>query len=147
MRALIGWLEALANSYRRGDFPSADCHLDLDLFNSYRSYLFAKRSTLKDEMGAIVVSAIARGDSEVGAVERPGFGRLRVQSGQARVSMQKPATGENVDVVLTAGGRSVVDLPALWEHSVTNLGGGELVLECSGITSRGATDESTGANP
>ena len=147
VRALLGRLEALAKSYRRGDFPSADSRFDLNLLNTYRSYVFAKGPTLKGELGATVISVIARGDSVVGTAERRVFERLRVQSGQARVSMRKLVTGETVDVVLTAGGRSVVDLPALWEHSVTNLGGGELVLERSGHTNREATDESTGANP
>ena len=130
--------------YATGDIPPLLTPLDLDLFNTLRAASFPQHypivlSPRADHRGSLVEVVRSHGGQGQTFVSttRPGITRgehfhLRkverfvVLSGAARISLRKLFTSEIVSFDVTGEAPAVVDMPTMWVHNITNIGGSEL---------------------
>ncbi|HSE10480.1 MAG TPA: NAD-dependent epimerase/dehydratase family protein [Nocardioidaceae bacterium] len=133
-------------TYSRGQIPALPDRFALDLFNTYRSYLFPQAFPF-----GVEVSSDARGDlfeavrvhGSTGQVfastTMPGMTRgehfhlskierFFVVSGTAMISLRKVLDDEVVRFQVKGEDRAYVDMPTLWVHNITNVGDDELVM-------------------
>ncbi len=129
----------------RGEVPDLSDDLDVDLFNTYRSYAFPRffpiRSTVhEDQRGRLFETARVHGgggqsfmSTTVPGATRGDHYHLRkverffVVQGTARIAMRRLLHDEVVTFDLSGSQPSFVDMPTLWTHNITNIGGDELV--------------------
>lgn len=121
-------LESIAHDYGRGVWPSPGSRFDLNLLNTYRSFVMNKVGPAGGDLAGAAAKIIRPGATEVGIAQRRGFERIQVSSGEAHISVQRLVTGETVEVVLDGERGAVFDLPTLWNHTITNRRDDDLVL-------------------
>jgi UDP-2-acetamido-2,6-beta-L-arabino-hexul-4-ose reductase len=120
-------------------------HVDLCLFNTYRSYCFPQHYPIhpvvhQDPRGELFESVrLHGGQAQVFCSStNPGYTRgehfhrrkierFQVIRGEAVIALRKVLTDETVSYRVTGDKPSIVDMPTLWSHNITNVGDGELV--------------------
>lgn len=138
-------LRSFRDTYATGDVPSLLTPFDVDLFNTLRAGLFpdAYPKSLtqhSDDRGRLVEAVRSHGGQGQTFVSttRPGVTRgehfhLRkverfvVLSGTARISLRRVLTEDVVDFEVSGEHPTIVDMPTLWAHNITNTGDTELV--------------------
>ncbi|MDO8337992.1 MAG: NAD-dependent epimerase/dehydratase family protein [Microcella sp.] len=137
---LLDRLRSISSVYRTGEIPALSSNLDIDLFNTYRSFLTEELRPIAhrrhvDARGDFVevirshggtgqasysttVPGITRGDH----FHRRKVERFTVIDGTARISLRRVLTDKIVDVVVSGEDPVSIDMPALWSHSITNIG-------------------------
>ena len=129
----------------RGEIPDLSTTFAVDLFNTYRSYLFPGQfpispSVHRDARGDLVETVRAHGGTGQGFVSstRPGHTRgdhyhLRkierffVLAGEAEISLRRLLHEDVVTFRLSGDTPSFVDMPTLWVHNIRNVGDRELL--------------------
>lgn len=138
----LRWFHEL---YRTGEVPDVREHVDLCLFNTYRSYCFPQHYPIhpvvhQDPRGELFESVrLHGGQAQVFCSStNPGYTRgehfhrrkierFQVIRGEAVIALRKVLTDETVSYRVTGDKPSIVDMPTLWSHNITNVGDGELV--------------------
>lgn len=137
---LLDRLRSISSVYRTGEIPALASKLDVDLFNTYRSFLTDELRPIShrcnaDARGDFVevirthggtgqssysttVPGVTRGDH----FHRRKVERFTVIDGTARISLRRVLTDEVVDIVVSGEEPVSVDMPTLWSHSITNIG-------------------------
>ena len=131
--------------YSRGDLPRLDEPFRVDLFNTYRSYVFPQRfpfrvSVHRDERGDLFEAVRAHGGTGQTFVSTtvPGASRgdhyhLRkverflVVKGEAEIALRRLYADEIVRFRLSGSEPAFVDMPTMWVHNITNVGEGRLI--------------------
>lgn len=140
-------LEILASQFRvyqRGEIPALPSRLHVNLFNTLRAAMFPAHYPIPlvrhtDPRGSLVEAVRAHGSegqtfvsTTVPGVTRGQHFHLRkverfvVVGGQARISLRKVLTDEEVVFDVDGSSPAIVDMPTLWAHKITNTGNGEL---------------------
>ena len=141
LRMLVDFHE----KYAEGQVPALPDKFTVDLFNTYRSYLFPHHfpfaSTVHaDDRGELfetvrvhggtgqtfvstTVPGVTRGDHfHLSKVER-----FFVVKGTAEIALRRVLDDDVVRFRVTGGDRAFVDMPTMWVHNITNVGDDELV--------------------
>jgi UDP-2-acetamido-2,6-beta-L-arabino-hexul-4-ose reductase len=137
-------LVTLRETYRTGDIPVLDTSFAVDLFNTYRAGLFPAHYPIAltvhaDARGRLVETVRSHGGQGQTFVSttRPGMTRgdhfhLRkierfvVLSGSARISLRKVLGDEVISFDVSGDRPTVIDMPTLWVHNITNTGDSEV---------------------
>jgi UDP-2-acetamido-2,6-beta-L-arabino-hexul-4-ose reductase len=137
-------LSGLARAYREAQIPELEDHFAVRLFNTYRSHCFPGRPVAltrrEDRRGLLVETVRAQGSAGqtfVSSTEpRMTRGehyhlskveRFVVLRGDAEIRLRR-LLHDDVIRVRVSGSRPVaVDMPAMWVHSITNIGDRELL--------------------
>lgn len=141
LRMLVDFHE----KYAEGQVPPLPDKFTVDLFNTYRSYLFPQHypfaSTVHaDQRGELfetvrvhggtgqtfvstTVPGVTRGDHfHLSKVER-----FFVVKGTAEIALRRALDDEVVRFRVTGEDRAFVDMPTMWVHNITNVGDDELI--------------------
>lgn len=137
-------IRSMASQYAAHVIPPMSSQLDLDLFNTYRCYLFPAhypaslelRSDARGDLCEVVKSAhggqgfvsstrpeITRGNH----YHRHKFERFLVLSGKAKIRVRRVLTQETVEFNVSGDNPAYIDMPALHTHNITNIGSGDLL--------------------
>ena len=130
--------------YRRGEIPALPSRLHVNLFNTLRAAMFPAHYPIPlvrhtDHRGSLVETVRAHGSegqtfvsTTVPGITRGQHFHLRkaerfvVVGGQARISLRKVLTDEVVTFDVDGSSPTIIDMPTLWAHKITNTGDGEL---------------------
>jgi UDP-2-acetamido-2,6-beta-L-arabino-hexul-4-ose reductase len=139
---LAGQLAGFAELYRTGEIPALHDRFDVRLFNTYRSQLTPAPIPLArhaDARGGLVEAVKVHGgggqtfcSSTVPGVTRgehfhlAKVERFVVVRGEAEICMRRVLHDEVVRFRVTGDEPVVVDMPTMWAHNITNVGGGDL---------------------
>ena len=137
---LLGKLNVMAETYRRGEIPDVAAKVDRDLFNTYRSHTFPQQAPVQlnrraDARGSFfeiirahggpsqssfstTVPGITRGDH----FHRRKIERFTVLAGQATISLRKLFTDEVISFDVTGDAPAALDMPTMWVHKIQNTG-------------------------
>jgi UDP-2-acetamido-2,6-beta-L-arabino-hexul-4-ose reductase len=131
----------------RGEIPDLSTRWAVDLFNTYRSYLFPQQFPLfasvhRDQRGDLFETARAHGGTGQVFVSttRPGHirgdhyhlrkvERFFVVSGEAEISLRRLLHDDVVTFRLSGDRPAFVDMPTMWVHNLRNVGTSELVTQ------------------
>src|SRR5699024_7695919 len=131
--------------YREGHIPELADPFSIDLFNTYRSYMFPGHFPFAsqdhaDHRGELFETVKVYGGSGQSFVSttKPGatrgehyhvskVERLAVLSGTAVMALRRFRHDEVVRFRVTVDEHVFDDMPTLWAHSISNVGDGELV--------------------
>jgi len=145
VRQLADRLQYFAARYRTGDIPELTDRFEVRLFNTYRSHWFPANAPLQltahtDARGDLVeaVKAHGGGGQTFCSSTKPGITRgehyhlakverFMVLRGEAEISLRRVLHGDIVKFRLTGNSPSIVDMPTMWVHNITNVGDGELL--------------------
>lgn len=136
-------LEAADRSYRGHLIPPLMTDLDLDLFNTYRSYLYPRHYPVtvqlhRDARGDLFEAVkSANGGQSFISTTKPGVTRgnhyhrrkverFLVLSGQAVIRIRKLFASEPVEFKVSGAVPQYIDMPTFCTHNITNTGAGEL---------------------
>jgi UDP-2-acetamido-2,6-beta-L-arabino-hexul-4-ose reductase len=140
---LLGRLQGFDRSYRGHLIPSFQQDVDLDLFNTYRSYLYPKHYPVTlplhgDARGQLfeAVKSIHGGQCFI-STTKPGITRgnhyhtrkverFLVLNGEAVIRIRRLLTGDTVEFKVTGSVPQYIDMPTFCTHNITNTGGGDL---------------------
>jgi len=129
----------------RGEIPDLSSAFAVDLFNTYRSYVFPQRFPIsptvhRDPRGDLFETARAHGGTGQVFVSTTHPGHLRgdhyhlrkverffVIAGEAEISLRRLLHDEVVTFRLSGDTPSFVDMPTMWVHNIRNVGDSELV--------------------
>jgi len=127
---------------KEGVFPELYNDFDINLFNTFRSYLdpTSKLTQMKDDRGYLVeIVKCKLGQSQVFySVTKPNITRgnhfhfrkierFIVLKGTALIEMRKVATNEVLSWTISDTDNLVIDMPVLYTHSLKNIGSDDLV--------------------
>jgi UDP-2-acetamido-2,6-beta-L-arabino-hexul-4-ose reductase len=141
---LASRLEHFADLYRTGDIPTLADRLEVRLFNTYRSHLFPANTPLRlirhaDARGDLVEAVRAHGAGQTFCSStRPGVTRgehfhlakverFLVLHGEAEIRLRRVLHGDVLHLRVSGDEPSIVDMPTMWAHDITNVGRGELL--------------------
>lgn len=141
---LLRKLSEVKNFYGAQLIPPLQDNFELDLFNTYRSYLFPQHypvllSRREDERGSLFeavkslhggqcfISTTKPGVTRGNHYHRHKIERFLVLGGEATIRVRKLFAPQAVDFPVSGDMPQYVDMPALHTHSITNTGVGELV--------------------
>lgn len=141
---LLVKLRGLADSYLGMVVPDLRHPLDLDLFNTYRSYLFPRHYPVSlqlrtDPRGALFeavkthnggqsfISTTKPGITRGNHYHRRKMERFLVIQGKAVIRLRRLFSGEVVEYAVDGAVPQYIDMPTLHTHSITNTGAGEVV--------------------
>ncbi len=141
---MLDRLQKMADLYAQNIIPDLRDEFDLDLFNTYRSYLYPAKYPVKltkhsDTRGWLVETVKEHNGGQVFfSTTRPGitrgnhFHRHKVErflvvSGQADICIRKIGQNHVETFAVTGDEPSFVDIPTLETHSITNTGNTELL--------------------
>lgn len=141
---LLTKLKKMAESYAGHVVPDLRDQHDLDLFNTYRSYLFPKNvpvgTDLKSDARGYLFEACKsnNGGQTFISSTKPGitrgnhyhtlkFERFLVIKGKATVRVRKLFSNETHDFPVAGENPKYIDMPALHTHNITNTGDSELI--------------------
>lgn len=143
--ALLERLEQFDRAYRETAFiPDLRDPFDLDLFNTYRSYLFPRHYPVAfrrhtDQRGTLVEAIREGSGGQIHySTTHPGFvrgqhyhfrkvERFIVLSGEAEVAVRRVCGGEVHRFRLSGDEPAFLDMPTMHVHNLRNVGTGELV--------------------
>lgn len=137
-------IRSMASQYAGHVIPALSSQFELDLFNTYRSYLFPahyprrleQRSDARGDLfeavksihgGQGFVSSTHPGITRGNHYHRHKFERFLVLSGEARIRVRKLFSSEVTDFRVNGQTPAYIDMPALHTHNITNTGPGELL--------------------
>lgn len=138
-------LRRFATTYRIGEIPELINRFDIRLFNTYRSHCFPGDLPLRlprhtDDRGDLVEAVkvhggggqtfcsgtkpdVTRGDHfHLAKVER-----FLVVRGEAEIRLRRVLHDDVIRFRVSGAEPSIVDMPTMWVHSITNVGESELV--------------------
>jgi UDP-2-acetamido-2,6-beta-L-arabino-hexul-4-ose reductase len=142
---VLARLHGFHATYSRGDLPDLTDEFDIDLFNTYRSYVFPASfprypTVHADPRGALFETSRAHGGTSQTFVSTTRPGRTRgdhyhlhkverffVVSGEAEIALRRLLTDEIVRFRLSGRQPGFVDMPTMWAHNITNVGEDDLV--------------------
>jgi UDP-2-acetamido-2,6-beta-L-arabino-hexul-4-ose reductase len=128
-----------------GELPDLSTSFAVDLFNSYRSYLFPDRFPIsagvhRDARGDLFETARSHGGTGQVFVSSTHPGQTRgdhyhlrkverffVIAGEAEISLRRLLHDDVVTFRLSGDTPSFVDMPTMWVHNIRNVGDGELL--------------------
>jgi len=137
---LLTRLTEMSSIYRGGDIPDISVEFDRDLFNTYRSFTFAKQTPIEltrhaDARGSFFEIIRNRGGSgqfsfsttEPGISRGDHFHRRKVErftvlSGEAVIKLRRIFTSEIFTFKVTGSHPVAIDMPTMWAHNITNTG-------------------------
>ena len=138
--SLAARLTELASAYRAGAIPELRDRFDVRLFNTYRSHCPVRPIPLAvhgDARGDLVEPMAAGGQTFVsstrsGATRGEHFHLAKVERfvvlrGDAELRLRRLLHGDVVRLRVSGRQPVAVDMPAMWAHNITNIGGGELL--------------------
>ena len=129
----------------RGEVPDLGDSFDVDLFNTYRSYLFPSAYPMfaqphDDPRGRLVETVRSHGGTgqSFASTTAPGLTRgdhyhlhkverFFVVRGEAEIALRRLHDTEVVRFRLSGEAPAFVDMPTMWVHNITNVGDSELV--------------------
>ena len=136
-------LKGFHNDYSQGIIPNLTKNFDLNLFNTYRSFLssslfsFDKHS---DDRGYLVELVKGKGsETQVFfSVTKPDITRgnhfhfnkierFCVLKGKAKISIRKIGTPNSIHYKIEGKDNKVIDMPILHTHNITNIGDEDLI--------------------
>ena len=138
-------LSAFHHTYTRGDLPDLAGGFDVELFNTYRSYVFPGSfprypHVHADNRGELFETSRAHGGTSQTFVSttRPGetrgdhyhlqkVERFFVVSGEAEITLRRLLDDDVVRFRLSGDRPGYVDMPTLWVHNIKNVGTRDLV--------------------
>lgn len=141
---LLSTLRRLAESYSSHIIPDLGSELELDLFNTYRAYLFPEKVPVgidvkRDARGYLFEAAKSRnaGQAFISSTG-PGitrgnhyhlskFERFLVIKGKARISVRRLFSRKAHEFLVDGDSPAYIDMPALHTHNITNIGDSELI--------------------
>jgi len=141
---LLERLEEMDRQYRAHFIPDLRADFDLDLFNTYRSYLYPAHYPVgltehSDPRGTLVEAVREGNGGQVHySTTRPGFvrgehfhfrkvERFVILSGEAEIAL-RPVCGDKIVRFQVSGGEpGYVDMPTLHTHNLRNVGTGDLI--------------------
>lgn len=130
---------------KNGNFPNLDSSFDLNLFNTFRSYIdletfFPKQyNTFDDERGMFteLIRASSKGQSSVsitykGAIRGNHYHtrkieRFSVIKGKAKVQIREVLSDEIINFYLDGESPSFIDIPIWFTHNIENIGEEDLI--------------------
>jgi UDP-2-acetamido-2,6-beta-L-arabino-hexul-4-ose reductase len=145
VRQVWDLLCTFSRTYANGDIPRLTSRLEIDLFNTLRARLFPARypiapTTHADDRGRLVEMVRSHGGEGQTFVSTTGpgvtrgehfhlrkFERFVVVSGHARISLRRVLADEVVHFDVSGDRPSIIDMPTMWAHNITNIGDEELV--------------------
>lgn len=136
---LLQRLEFLSDRYQSGVLPDLSNDIDLNLFNTLRSYIPYERRLIRldlrsDSRGSLFECVRADGEGQVflstsvpGAVRGQHFHfhkveRFLVVQGNAKIQMRRVLKDESFTYEVSGDEPAVIDIPTLHTHSITNTG-------------------------
>ena len=142
--ALLSKLERMAGSYSGHTVPDLRAGHDLDLFNTYRSYLFPAKVPVAVDLkvdprgrlfeaarsengGQTFISSTFPGVTRGNHYHTLKFERFLVIKGKACIRVRKLFSKEAHEFFVDGEKPAYVDMPALHTHNITNTGDGELL--------------------
>jgi UDP-2-acetamido-2,6-beta-L-arabino-hexul-4-ose reductase len=142
--ALAAQLGLMARLYRSGEIPPLPDRFDVRLFNTYRSHCFPDRTPRfltrhVDERGELVEAVRAHGGGQTFVSStHPGvtrgehfhlakIERFMVLRGAAEIRLRRVLHSEILRFQVSGSRPSIVDMPTMWAHDITNVGDGELL--------------------
>lgn len=141
---LLAEIKRMAGAYADQVIPDLGDPLYLDLFNTYRSYLFPAKTPvgidLKRDARGYMFEALKSGNGGHALISStlPGitrgnhyhtlkFERFLVVKGKACIRVRKLFSGETREFPVDGQKPQYVDMPALHTHNITNTGDSELL--------------------
>jgi len=141
---LLARLQVLAGTYDQNIFPDLRSPFERDLFNTYRSYLFPQRFPVplalhQDARGQLFEAVKGHsGGQSFFSTTRPGITRgnhyhtrkverFLVVGGRAHIKLRRVFTDEVVCFEVDGSAPAFVDIPTLYTHNITNVGGADLL--------------------
>lgn len=141
---LLARLQDMAATYSRGIIPNVGNQLDLQLFNTYRSYLYPENYPFTlpvnaDDRGDLFEAVkSAQGGQTFLSTTRPGVTRgehfhfekverFLVIRGQATIRVRRLFDHHVDEFVVSGHAPAAIDMPTLHTHSITNTGDEELL--------------------
>ena len=144
VRDVLDTLVGFDELYVAGDLPDLSSPFDLDLFNTLRTASFLRRDPVTppprtDHRGRLVEVARVHGGGGHTFVSTTGPGitrgdhfhlrkveRFVVLDGEARISLRRLLDDRVVSFDVSGATPTVIDMPTMWAHNITNTGGGTL---------------------
>ena len=142
--AVLDRIRKIANQYSNQIIPPLSTDFELDLFNTYRSYLFPQhypvatnlRTDARGELFEAVKSL--HGGQCFLSTTRPGITRgnhyhhhklerFLVVGGEAIIRVRKLLSDKVAEFRVSGSAPAYVDMPALHTHNITNIGTGDLL--------------------
>lgn len=144
VRQLADQLSYFAQVYRTGDIPALPGPFDVRLFNTYRSHLFPVNAPLRlsrhtDARGDLVEAVRSYGAGQTFySTTRPGVTRgehfhlhkverFLVLRGDAEIRLRRVLHDDVLRIRVSGAEPAIVDMPTMWVHDLTNVGGDDLV--------------------
>jgi UDP-2-acetamido-2,6-beta-L-arabino-hexul-4-ose reductase len=133
---------AMHGLYCKGTIPELNTKFDIDLFNTYRSYMNNVHEFIRntDERGYLVEILKSKcSESQVffsttlpGVVRGNHFHfhkveRFCVLKGNAKISLRKLGSAQIISYIVNEGKNTMIDIPVLHTHNITNIGDSELL--------------------
>lgn len=142
--ALLERLRSFASAYGSQVIPRLDSALDLNLFNTYRSYLFpahypvalAQRSDARGTLfeavkslhgGQCFISTTHPGVTRGNHYHSRKIERFLVLQGDALIRLRRLLAPQVHEFRVSGATPCYIDMPTFHTHDITNLGAGELV--------------------
>ena len=137
-------LALFKDEYLSGTIPKIESKFDLNLFNTFRSYLYPKHFPIlldlkTDNRGSFVEVVKERsGGQSSFSTTHPGITRgnhyhtrkverFCVLSGEASIKLRRIFTDEIIDYKVSGDKPVYVDMPTFYTHSIENIGNTELL--------------------
>lgn len=129
-------------SYSKGIIPKLNSKFDIQLFNTYRSFANCTHEFARytDDRGYLIELLKSEGtQSQIFfSTTKPGITRgnhfhfnkverFCVLKGTANISMRKLGSDEVISYIIGEDTNTVVDMPILYTHNITNIGDTELI--------------------
>lgn len=142
---VLGLIREFHDLYARGEIPALTDAFRVDLFNTYRSYVFPQHFPFRaqvhaDARGELFETARTHGGTGQAFVSttRPGatrgdhyhlhkVERFFVVSGEAEICLRKLLDDEVVRFRIDGDKPGFVDMPTMWVHNISNVGDGDLI--------------------
>lgn len=142
--ALLARLKLVSKEYHANIFPSTADPLDLELFNTYRSYLYPNGFPIsltlrEDNRGALFEAIKTKGMGQAFlSTTKPGITRgnhfhlqkierFCVLAGQARIRLRKLFSDEVYEYDVCGKTPQYIDIPTLHAHNISCTGDEELI--------------------
>lgn len=134
-----------SEAYAEGQIPNLTDAFSVDLFNTYRSYLFPQHFPFTpkvnaDERGELFETVRVHGGTGQTFVSSTFPGAVRgehyhlskverffVLKGTAEIALRRVLDDEVVRFRLSGSDHGFIDMPTLWAHNITNVGDDELL--------------------
>ena len=138
-------IESFQAVYGHGEIPALVSKFDVDLFNTYRSFLFPDHFPIHpqlhaDARGALVETVRSHGGQGMAFASTTKPGRRRgdhyhlskverffVVSGEAEIALRRLYDDRVIRFRLSGDKPGFVDMPTMWAHNISNVGDTELI--------------------